>query len=205
MTLFKKDAESDWKELHFRWGWVLCYIYFIGTALSLLVCLTSLISICIRPAAQTEIIRTAGGLRFDLITGYAQLRQETLPLTTDVSAINGKLFAVTFLVLSLAAYDLPLFFIAWKGYRILRTLKHSHSPFVPEIAKHIGWIGRTSLFIGLFKKLIIQVGMSAVIEHQVYFENPYEMPWLLAGVILLLVSDIFKKGCILQKESDETL
>lgn len=205
MTLFKKYTGNNWKELHLTWSWVLYFIYFMGTTSSLLVCLASLISICIRPAVQPEIIRTASGLRFDLLTGYAQLRQETLPLTTDVSSINGKLFAVTFLVLSLAAYHLPSFFIAWKGCRILHTLKHSHSPFVPEIAEHICWIGRISLFIGLFGKLIIQVGMSVVIDHRIHFDNPYEMPWLLAGVILLLVSDIFKKGCILQKEADETL
>lgn len=205
MTMFHRNTENAWRDRHFFWTLVLCVMYMIGVAGNALSGLANLIAVCIRPAAETVVIKTAEGLRFDLLDGYAQLRRETAPLMTDSSDINGKVFAVAFLLLNLIAYNLPLLFIAWKGFQILHTMKHSWSPFVPEIAEHICWIGRTSLFIGLFHKLSIQVGMSAVIDHKVHFENPYELSWILAGVILLLVSDIFKKGCILQKEVDETL
>lgn len=205
MALFSKTTESKRRDRHFTWTLILCGMYLVGTVGKALFNLVDLIAICIRSAAETVVIKTTEGLRFDLLSGYAQLRRETMPLTTDVSDINGKVFAVTFLLLCLIAYNLPLLFIAWKGCQILYTMEHSWSPFVPEIAEHICWIGRTSLFIGLFHKLIIQIGMSAVIDHRISFNNPTELAWILAGVILLLVSDIFKKGCILQKEVDETL
>lgn len=205
MALFSRTTENKRRDRHFTWTLILCCMYLVGTVGKALSHLVDLIAICIRPAAETVLIKTTEGLRFDLLSGYAQLRRETMPLTTDVSDINGKVFAVTFLLLCLIAYDLPLLFIAWKGCQILYTMEHSWSPFVPEIAEHICWIGRISLFIGLCHKLIIQIVMSAVIDHRISFHNPYELAWILAGVILLLVSDIFKKGCILQKEVDETL
>lgn len=210
MVLFKKKNESDLKDRHFTWALVLCMIYCVGAFGSLLAGVIGLISICIQPAEQIEVISTASGLRFDLLIGYAQLGRETMPIAADVSEIDGKLFAVTFLILGILVYDLPLCFIAWKSYRILHTMEHSWSPFVPEIAGHIRWIGRISIVRGLLSRLIMQVGMSLVIEHRFYFEaegdtNAFEMPWILAGVVILLVSDIFKKGCVLQKEVDETL
>lgn len=210
MALFKKRSESNVKDRHFTWAMILCMIYCVGAAGSLLAGVIGLISICIQPAEQIEIISTASGLRFNLLIGYAQLRRETMPFAADVSEINGKLFAITFIILSILVYNLPLCFIAWKSYRILHTMNHSWSPFVPEIAEHIRWIGRISIVRGLLSRLIMQVGMSLVIEHRFYFEaegdiTVFEMPWILAGVVILLVSDIFKKGCVLQKEVDETL
>lgn len=205
MALFKKRNGAEREYQHFTWTMILFYMYIVGIAERLLMSLANLIFICIRPAAQTAVISTESGLRFYFLSGYAQLRRETVPIITDASAINGKIFAVTFLVLDLIAHQLPLILIAWKGCQILHIMKHSHSPFVPEVAEHICWIGRISLFTGLFGKFIIQAGMSAMIDHRFWFENPFELPWILAGLILLLVSDIFKKGCILQKEADETL
>lgn len=205
MTLFKKNVDNKWKDQHFTWTLILCCMYMVGTAGKVLLHLADLISICLRPAAETVVRSTTEGLRFDLLAGYAQLTRDYLPIMTDASEINGKVFAVAYLALCLIAYDLPLLFIAWKGYQILHTMERSWSPFVPEIAEHICWIGRISLFIGLFKKIIIKGGMSAIIDHKLFSGDIFDTAWILAGLILLLVSDIFKKGCSLQKEVDETL
>lgn len=204
MAVLKKKSGKELEEQHFTWAMIFSYMYIFGTAAAVLISLGSMIFLLIHPDVPE--VRDAGNefqiyvLLGDIPLGFDK---EILPFA-DIADVDQR-FAMTYLALNLAVCGLPLLFIAWKGYRILHIMESSWSPFVPEIAAHICWIGRAALFIGLFSKFIIQAGMSAVIYHMFYFCNPFEMPWILAGLILLLVSDIFRKGCILQKEADETL
>ncbi len=204
--LFKKKSEKERNDRHFTLTRILYYLYMIATVYNVLEGLAGLISVLSRPAAETPIMDSGTHLWFYIIEGiFIRFPKEYLPFVTDAAAVNGKVFAASFLLLNFISYELPMLFILWKGYRILRVMKRSYSPFVPEIAGHICWIGRTALFIGFFKKMIQQGGMSLIFVHDFWFENPTEVSWVLAGLILLLVSDIFKRGCALQQEVDETL
>ena len=204
--LFKRKSEEERSERHFTLTRRIYYIYILVTVYDLFMYLAGLVSVLSRPAAQTEIMDTGTHLWFYIMDGnFVRFPKEYLPFEVDAPSVDGKLFAAAFLLLTFIANKLPIFFIVWKGYRILRAMKRSYTPFVPEIAGHICWIGRTALFIGLFGNLTIQGGMSLVFQHKFGFMNPTEVSWTLAGLILLLVSDIFKRGCTLQKEVDETL
>lgn len=205
MTLSKKKSEAETRDRHFIWTKFFCYMYFVWAALHVLFGLAGLTVILPHPVSQEVLLDSQSPLGADLLNRYVPLIKEYLPFA-DASEFNGKLFSSAFLFLCLIAYDLPILFIAWKGCRILHIMEHHPwSPFIPEIAEQIRWIGKVSLFIGLFGKFIIQVGMGAIIYHIFFFQNPMKMSWILTGLILLLVSDIFNKGCALQKEADETL
>ena len=91
------------------------------------------------------------------------------------------------------------------GQKVLKVISRSHSPFLPEAAKLIKKMGGVMIFLGIGTLLIVQVGMNLINFHRLQFENPWEFSWLLAGVITLLLADIFARGCALQEEVDETI
>ena len=37
------------------------------------------------------------------------------------------------------------------------------------------------------------------------FVNPYDLNWIVTGLLVLILSDVFYKGCLLQQDADETL
>lgn len=206
IMLWKKRSKEEREYRHYSWIRAVYYVYLLISIWDLLIFLAGLTSILSRPASETVIMDSGSHLWFYILDGsFARFPKEFLPFTVDTATVNGQVFAASFILLTLVSEKVPLLFILWKGYRILRIMRHSYSPFMPEIAGHICWIGRTALFIGFFKKLILQGGMSLIIDHDFMFENPMEISWILTGLILLLVSDIYKRGCALQKEVDETL
>ena len=155
--LFKRKSEEERSERHFTLTRRIYYIYIFVTVYDLFMYLAGLVSVLSRPAAQTEIMDTGTHLWFYIMDGnFVRFPKEYLPFEVDAPSVDGKLFAAAFLLLTFIANKLPIFFIVWKGYRILRAMKRSYTPFVPEIAEHICWIGRTALFIGLFGKMTIQ-------------------------------------------------
>lgn len=194
---------NEKEQLHYDGSQILLVLFGIGVAAELLIVLASLVSICVHPAAQTVVSDTGTGLQFDLLLGHANLSAEYLP--TDYAAVNGKLFAVTYLLLGIIADKLPRFFILIIAGRMLERIGKSYSPFIPEVADDIRWVGRITICVGLFRKLILQTGISILVYRQVYFNNPIDFMWVLVGLIILLVGDIFRRGCILQKDADETL
>lgn len=206
IMLFKKRSKEELEYRHFSWIRTFYYMYLFLFIWNFLANLIGLVSILSRPASETEIMDSGSHLWFYFLDGlYVQFPKEFLPFPVDTATVNGQVFAASYLLLILASYKLPMLFILWKGFCILRVMRHSYSPFMPEIARHICWIGRIALFIGFFEKLIVQAGMALIMYNKFVFENPMEISWILTGLILLLVSDIYKRGCALQKEVDETL
>lgn len=167
--LFKRKSEEERSERHFTLTRRIYYIYILVTVYDLFMYLAGLVSVLSRPAAQTEIMDTGTHLWFYTLGGnFVRFPKEYLPFEVDAPSVDGKLFAAAFLLLTFIAHKLPIFFIVWKGYRILRAMKRSYTPFVPEIAEHICWIGRTALFIGLFGNLTIQGGNVPRVPAQIW-------------------------------------
>lgn len=194
---------NEKEQLHYDGSMILLVLFGIWLVESLLVLTISLISIYIHPAAQTVVTDTGAGLRFDLLIGYAQLSAQHLPV--DYAQMDGKLFAISFLVLSLITDKLPLLAIWRYTYTMMKLIGKTHSPFVPKAADCMAWIGRIILCMGVLRNLLMQAGISLVVYHQLYLNNPIEFLWIFLGLIILLISDIFKRGCVLQQDADETL
>lgn len=201
--MLSPGSMNEKEQLHYDGSMILLVLFGIWLIGSLLVLIVSLISICIHPAAQTVVTDTGAGLKFNLLLGYAQLSAQHLP--AGYAQVNGKLFAISFLLLSLITDKLPLFIVWRYTYKMMKILGKAHSPFVPETADCVAWIGRVILWMGLLRNLIMQAGISLSVYHQLYFNNPIEYVWIFAGLIILLISDIFRRGCVLQQDADETL
>lgn len=87
----------------------------------------------------------------------------------------------------------------------MRTIQNSHSPFVPAIVRNTKRVGIALILLGVLGELVLQGGMSLAAYHVLSVTNPFEFAWIFSGIIVLLVSDIFDRGCELQQFSDETL
>lgn len=203
LSMLSPENMNEKEQLHYDGSMVLLVLFGIWILGSILVLFLSLISICVHPASQTVVADTGAGLRFDLLIGYAQLSAQHLP--ADYAQVNGKLFAVSYLLLLLFVDKLPVLVIWRYANKMMKTLGKAHSPFVPEIADCVVWIGRVILAMGFFQKLVMQAGISLIVYHKLYFNNPIELVWVFVGLIILLIGDIFKRGCVLQQDADETL
>ena len=89
--------------------------------------------------------------------------------------------------------------------RILRSIAKAHTPFLPEAVNSIRYMGYCFLVMGLLGKLVYQVAISVAVFGELFFENPIQWKEVFFAVLLLLLADIYKRGCALQQESDETL
>lgn len=203
MLLLSPENMNEREQLHFDGAQILLMFFLIGALAGLIVTVASLGAICIHPASEIVVSDTGSGLRFDLLAGYANLSAEYLP--ADYTVPDGKLFAVTYLLLDLITDQLPRLLILWLAGKMLNQIGKSHSPFIPEAADYVKWIGRIIMLMGLFRNLLMQAGISVIVYHQISLRNPIDFSWILVGLIVLLVGDIFKRGCVLQKDADEML
>ncbi len=92
------------------------------------------------------------------------------------------------------------FFTVYSVYRLMRSVYTEHSPFNP---------GNVGLMISLSKAYLISAPALGVLE----FASGADPRWivfvffglLLVGVTVYCLGLAFRYGCLLQKESDETL
>lgn len=143
---------------------------------------------------------------FDLLVGISRIGPDYLPAGTQI--IDNRVLTIGFLLTAMAVDFTPMFFVLNYIRNILRTIDTSHSPFVPEVVSNIRKAGRTLILIGVFSKLILKIMVQLLACHSLYsfgIPDDLQLSWIFAGVIVLLVSDIFRRGCELQQFSDETL
>lgn len=175
--------------------WFLCSL--IATA-------ASMIYLFLKPAGEIVLKNTGYGYEFPIIGGmYARCGMQYLPQYGEI--ISNKAFCEAFLGLSILVRDIPYLILLAYLVKLLKTIRSSHSPFVEKTAKYTRRAGLLMIIMGCFQKLVMQTGMAAIAFHTLYINNPFVPQWILAGVIILLMSDIFDRGCELQQFSDETL
>lgn len=157
---------------------------------------------------QPDITITTGGgyYEFDLPLGICRMGQEYLPAGTQIP--DNKTVCIGFLLSAVVFDFVPMLFVLNLIRKILRTFDKSHSPFVPETVVYVKKAGKILILIGVFSELAMKSIVWFLVFHNLSpFALPGDMqtPWIFAGVIVLLVSDIFRRGCELQQFSDETL
>lgn len=190
---------------HYRVCRLLFYCFFAFLLFRAAMGVAAVLWTAATPASQLELTDTGSAYRYTLFhTGiYSQLGYDSFP--HDLPLEDPKLFCVALPLLTLVSEVLPMLALMECGRRLLRLLGKAPSPFVPEAAVWIRRMGCVLILMGLFGKLVLQAGMGAVAYHAFYAQNPVQFPPILAGCVLLLLSDIFRRGCQLQRDSDETL
>lgn len=118
---------------------------------------------------------------------------------------DGRTFLFTFVLVAILTRTLPYLLIVCFLMRILRSIAKAHTPFLPKAVDSIRYIGYCFLVMGLLGKLIYQSVISVAVFGELFFENPIQWKEVFFAVLLLLLADIYKRGCALQQESDETL
>ena len=163
----------------------------------------NLVFLCGSPADSISLTDTGNGVKIQLLFGFLRLSEGYLP--PDYMNTSAQLLGIPILLLDLLLEYIPQILICLKLRNIFRKLKTTETPFFPEIVSYISRIAYSMVFLGLFSQLLLQTTVFFIAYQTFYFSNPVRFSWVLAGCITLLLADIFRRGCVLQKESDETL
>lgn len=100
--------------------------------------------------------------------------------------------------------NIPMAYVFWQAARILRQVEKK-GPFVLENAEALRRIGITLILVGTLGAMLIQIITPAVVFHRFYMMNPWEIPYILAGIMILVVEKVFRYGCQLQEDADLTI
>ncbi|TCL53679.1 hypothetical protein EDD76_1283 [Kineothrix alysoides] len=200
--LHRMMAEKIYNKKTMFWIHGLFYLFFCITIYKFIISLFSMIQNLIFPGS-VSLINTGYSYRFGMLLGYGQISFENLPPIHTIQ--DEHIFIVTVIAVGILAVDLPFIAIMIYGRKILRTISNSYTPFHPDMPVYFRKIGIIFILVGFFGKLIIQLLPSLVNFHKVYFNNPTQFEWIFVGLLIILLSDIFKKGVKLQQSEDETL
>lgn len=118
---------------------------------------------------------------------------------------DGGIFLFVVTLTGILTRTVPYLLIVCFLMQILRSIAKAHTPFLPKAADSIRYMGYCFLAMGLLGKLVYQVAVSTAVFGELFFENPIQWKEVFFAVLLLLLADIYKRGCALQQESDETL
>lgn len=170
---------------------------------SLIMTVVSMIQLFRLPAGEIVLENAGYAYEFSSMGGIVRCGMQYLPMYGEI--VSNKAFCEAFLGLSILVRDIPYLVLLAYLVKLLKTIRSSHSPFVAKTTKYARRAGILMVLMGFLQKLVMQTGMAAIAYHTFYMNNPFVPQWILAGVIVLLMSDIFERGCELQQFSDETL
>ena len=151
---------------------------------------------------QIFVKQIGNSVKIQALFGYFQLSSQYIPLK-DTLEVSGKVFGASIAAITFLFEKIPLFIILWKITQIFQNM--ISSPFYGGTCRKIKEIGWIILYFGFLQKLIFQLGVSLICYHKLWFNNPFNMIFLFAGGVILLIGDIFAYGCELQRETDELL
>lgn len=183
-------------------------IFFIGR---IVLCMINTIYLGMQTASNIQVVDNGTGYRYDLLVGAAQCEYKYLPFgwsSGDVGIVSGKAFAMSVLALQMLTVDIPLLVVLNAIGKFLKVIGKTHSPFVSEAVVHTDKAGMVLLRIGFLSELVITLGIGVFAYHTLNTGDLLRIinvPYVFAGMVLLLFGDIYRRGCALQQEADETL
>lgn len=204
MKVLFAEKDSDTVS-HYNWAYFFSCILLIGLCLSLIWTGAVVIYFGMHPeeiqVADTgsafQVTAPWGGvMRMDYLEFPGRFYQE-LP--------DGFAFVLGFGLTATLTRTVPYLLIICFLMRILRSIAKAHTPFLPEAVDSIRYMGYCFLVMGLLGKLVYQAAVSLTVFGEMFFDNPVQWKEVFFAVLLLLLADIYKRGCALQQESDETL
>lgn len=188
---------------------ILSYLFLISTIFNRFI--RNILNIISYFASSDSAIKIAcntdyGRFYIDGPLGYIRLPFNYLAITaSDFPIENAKLFAVSLALLFMIAIDLPILFMLIQACRLLREITSSYTPFTEKTTKLIRSVGIIMLLRGFLGILILQMGINLINFHRIGCDNPFDVTWILIGLFVLILADVFYKGCLLQQDADETL
>lgn len=159
------------------------------------------------PESSVKVINTDyGTFHIEGYGGYINISFDDLAVRAeDLPVANTQLFAASLLLLLVITHELPMLLILIQASRLLREITTSYTPFTEKTTKLIRSIGIIMLLKGFLGKLILQMGINLINFHHRWCDNPFDFTWILIGLFVLILADVFYKGCLLQQDADETL
>ena len=190
---------------HYNWVYFFSCVLLIGLCLSLVWTGAVIIYFGIHPG-EIRVLDT--GSAFQVTApwgGVIRMSYLEFPGRFYQTLPDGVTFLFVVTLTGILTRTLPYLLIVCFLMRILRSIAKAHTPFLPKAADSIRYIGYCFLVMGLLGKLIYQSVISVAVFGELFFENPIQWKEVFFAVLLLLLADIYKRGCALQQESDETL
>lgn len=154
-------------------------------------------------SGKLEMADMGAAYQFRFLIGSINVLYEYIPGGEYI--VSEKVLAVSFTAFVMLARYLPFLVLLNYIRKLLYICETSYSPFVAPAAVYVKRAGIWIIIMGVFSKAVIQFGTSLAACRQLYVDEPLDYTWIFAGIVLLIVSDIFERGCTLQQESDETL
>ena len=190
---------------HYNWVYFFSCVLLIGLCLSLVWTGAVIIYFGIHPG-EIRVLDT--GSAFQVTApwgGVIRMSYLEFPGRFYQELPDGFAFVLGFGLTATLTRTVPYLLIICFLMRILRSIAKAHTPFLPEAVDSIRYMGYCFLVMGLLGKLVYQAAVSLTVFGEMFFDNPVQWKEVFFAVLLLLLADIYKRGCALQQESDETL
>lgn len=190
---------------HYNWVYFFSCVLLVGLCLSLVWAGAVIIYFGIHPE-EIQVVDTGSAFQVRAPWGgVMRMSYLEFPGWFYQELPDGRTFLFTFVLAAILTRTLPYLLIVCFLMRILRSIAKAHTPFLPKAVDSILYMGYCFLAMGLLGKLIYQSVISTVVFGELFFDNPIQWKEVFFSVLLLLLADIYKRGCVLQQESDETL
>lgn len=212
--MFKKKTVNN---IEIREKWEMPHYYicelFVKIAMAcfivqLLWLAAGIIYVGVHPVSDIDMTFIAGNeLRINLPVGYVRLSAAYLP-EGNMEIMNEKVLCLGVFIISIITKVIPMLLIMNYIRKMLKTISGSHSPFVKDVVEYIQKAGKLLVIVGVFSRSLLKVSVQLLACRQVdslSLPGDLQVEWILAGVLVLLLGDIFRRGCELQKFSDETI
>lgn len=184
------------------WISFLFYLFFLNFILEVVIGIISIGQSLLSPD-MISIMNTGYSYRYNMLIGYGEVKFEDMPFYHTIE--NNAIFVLSAGVSYIISNSIPFLAIMIYGRKILRIINNFYTPFSPDMPAYIRNIGIIFILMGFFGKLIRQLLLGFFNFHKLYFHNPLELQWIFIGLLIIVLSDIFRRGVELQRNEDETL
>lgn len=205
-----KNIEDKLEIKHLSLARGLLDLVLIGVGCQALICLANLLRFIFTAVADIPLsihnnVLTLSGWLLDLDMTTRDFGMEAGQTLTPV---NAKVYALTLLSLLFLLQIVPIFLSLLFGHQLLSNIYRSYTPFTSTAVRLLKRIGAAMILLGLVSRLLQQSLMCFIAFHSGFgfnFPQSFSFAWLLQGVIILALAEVFNRGRRLQTESDETL
>lgn len=169
----------------------------------------NLVWMLITPGGNMTITNTGYSYKLEELIGHTNLSYEFLGISSStVLTSSAKAFGLSSGIVFIALHFIPQLAMLLIGYKIISSLHNSHTPFTQKIIHYLRALAFIMIAFGLVSQFLVQLIITLVnfqTPPDVDFVAIVEWGYVMAGVMILVISETFSKGYELQDEVDTTL
>lgn len=186
---------------YYKWCIVLVFVFEFLAAAGVLISVFDLIRVIAAAPDTVAAEEINGAISFTVTMTY-----EYTPVKGYITEdLNLKVFETVWIIVQLFSSQIPYLILFDSVRRMLRRIGTGHSPLNPDAVPCIQMAGAAMIFLSVCKGLIEQLVMGMVIYGHVVISNPVSMTGLFGGLLILVFAGIYRRGCRLQQDADETI